>query len=240
MFGSDILISRGFKSQVYSSLTFYCAWIESNPHILIFWERDINSGITSAIKNDRFIKLESGALREFCGGTIIDGVHVDAAGHELPIRENGTDSEITENSADEIIISAPCVDNEETLKSKLKCFQEFLAMNCSTPPIVDDYDDERDPNWSMSALREVFLNVNCFGDAVMNLRQYPWQNMKKKTVINEFNSEWERAIRTVRENKLDRKFVARSHVASGSRISFPRSYQERCSSNNKLLQLFKS
>eukprot|EP01036_Dinobryon_divergens_P026756 gene26756-35438_t len=202
VFGSDILISRGYKSPVYSSTTFYCAWLESNPHILIFWERDINSGITSAIKNDRFIKLESGALREFCGGTIIDGVHVDAAGHELPIRENGTDSEITENSADEIIVSAPCVDNEETLKSKLKCFQEFLAMNCSTPPIVDDYDDERDPNWSMSALREVFLNVDCFGDAVMNLRQYPWQNMKK-TVINEFNSEWERAIRTVRENKLD-------------------------------------
>lgn len=49
VFGSDILISMGYKSQLYPSTTFYCAWLESNPHILIFWERDINNGITSAI-----------------------------------------------------------------------------------------------------------------------------------------------------------------------------------------------
>ena len=51
-------------------------------------------------------------------------------------------------------------------------------------------------------LRKVFVNVCYFGDAVMNLRQYLWQNMKK-TVLNKLKSEWESAIRTVRENKLD-------------------------------------
>ena len=52
--------------------------------------------------------------------------------------------------------------------------------------MFDDDDDYAggDPNWSMSALRKVFVNVCYFGDAVMNLRQYLWQNMKK-TVLNE-------------------------------------------------------
>ena len=101
VFGSDILISMGYKSRLYPSTIFYCAWLESNPHILIFWERDINNGITSAIKDERYIKLESElhsslnslsisssecsvglSKKEFCGGTRIDGLRVDAAGHE--------------------------------------------------------------------------------------------------------------------------------------------------------------
>eukprot|EP01036_Dinobryon_divergens_P034447 gene34447-44509_t len=227
VFGSDILISRGYKSTLFSCTTFYCAWLESNPHILIFWERDISNGITSTINNERFIKLQSELLsafsslssecsvglskREFCGGTIIDDLLIDAAGHKLSARENETDPEIKKNCVDEIIASAPCIDlieiDEEKLQSKLKCFQEFLVMPStyfSIPPFTDaaDDDDERDSNWSMSALREVFVDVCYFGDALMNLRQYPWQNMKK-TVLNELKSEWERAIRTVREKKLD-------------------------------------
>lgn len=226
VFGLDTLFSRGYKSQLYSSSTFYCAWLESSPHILIFWERDIYNGISPAIKNGRFESGLTSAInslsncssgysnglnkREFNEGTIMDCLLIDAAGHEIPTRDSETDSEIKE-SVDESISSAPpCIDlieiDEEKLQSKLKCLQEYLVMSstyCRIPPfLMDDDDDERDPNWSMSALRDIFLNVCYFGDAVMNLRQYPWQNMKK-TVLNELKSEWERAIRTVREKKLD-------------------------------------
>ena len=218
VFGLDILIIRAYKSPLHPTSTLYCAWLESSPHILIFWERDSNNGITQAIKNGRFIDPEyerisafnslficsSGfsvglSKRGFSEETIIDGV----AGHEIPTRdsETETDSEIKENSVDD---GAPlCIDgieiDEEKLQNKLKCLSSTY---CGIPPLMDDDDDEIDPNWSMSALRDVFVNVCYLGDAVMNLRQYPWQNMKK-TALNELKSEWERAIRTVRENKLD-------------------------------------
>ena len=56
VFESVILVNKAYSSAIFPSSTLYCAWLESDPHYVIFWERHAINGITKKINRDRFIK----------------------------------------------------------------------------------------------------------------------------------------------------------------------------------------
>ena len=78
-------------------------------------------------------------------------------------------------------------------------------------------------------MRKIFDVVCPLGDALILARRNPWHDTNK-TIVNEFQSQWERAIILVYEKEMDgflSDYVAASNVAACHWFSSQYSLQER-------------
>jgi hypothetical protein len=229
VFDSVTLVSRAFSSNSFPDSTLFCAWFESDPSQLIFWERHRIDGITPKINNNRF--LRSSFLMQFDSLTCnfnneqsstktltetFQKMNLDV-NHQAPVVASTLfevlNSEqtipppikfISDEKINSLVINViNAVDSESVDKPlnffRVKTIKENNVLN--TKVLIDD-DDEIDSTRTISTLKTYFEEVYRLGDAMILARQNHWHNMNK-TILNEFKSEWEKAIISVKEKQID-------------------------------------
>mmetsp|Transcript_2688 Transcript_2688/g.3679 ORF Transcript_2688/g.3679 Transcript_2688/m.3679 type:complete len:810 (+) Transcript_2688:55-2484(+) len=206
VFHSFILVSKAFASSNFSS-TLYCAWIETHPSVIIFWEWSPIDGITDKINQDRFTRFKSLGiaspihpkisaptnenLDKFSNSKIAVSEFV----RELSITSVTEMNNLTDNKVNSNINEREC-----EARDRRKVIEEFLANSTDFSALSIDDDDTID---TMSTLQDIFDDVCPLGDIMIAARRNQWQNMNK-IILNEFKSKWEGAIAHVKETKADK------------------------------------
>jgi hypothetical protein len=228
--------------------------VESNPSEVIFWERNINCGITADINKNRFkntMTIQANQKSVSDRGTPYDGISsvidnfsqqtmisaallfqppqgcfepfnkennttlvinskdndnnvaiiVEDSRNELSKEERKEEKEENEEKEELEKKNSPEPNNDLFRKEVIKHFLSDGALTLETLFLVDD-DDEVDPSGTIHALRNIFEEVCPFGDALILARQNPWHTMNK-TILNEFKSQWEKAIMVVKKEEMD-------------------------------------
>ena len=202
VFGSIIMFSRAFVSGIFPLTTLFCAWLESSPFEVIFWERHVRDEIIIDINKNRFkntmtVELNQKSIPDEnnttavinsteneCNAAVIE----EYSRNDLP-KEEGKHCPGMSDNGDLVRM--------EVIKTYL--LNEAFTSQCSF--LVDD-DLEADYSGTIHALRDIFDEVCPLGDALILARQNPWHNMNK-TILNEFKSQWGKAIAVVKEEELD-------------------------------------
>jgi hypothetical protein len=125
-------------------------------------------------------------------------------------------------------MAAKETDNNLFRMGSIKHFLSREALNSATFFLIDDDDEVNSSGRTIYALRKIFDVVCPLGDALILARRNPWHDTNK-TIVNEFQSQWERATMLVKEKEMD-GFLSDStwlqamwlHV-----IGFPRSIRSK-------------
>eukprot|EP01035_Chromulina_nebulosa_P003924 gene3924-5360_t len=202
VFDSDILISRAFFSENFPGSILFCAWLESDPTHVIFWEKQSLDGITSNINNKRFLtsNVQNESFKNNSNCHISGGSTTESLVETFQKHNNGNDpSKSSPVYAEETDLLGENFEQHVT-RCRIK---DFLADEhpCFSK-ILNDDDDEIDPTETISQLRPVFDEVCPLGDAMILARKNRWHNMNK-TILNEFKSKWEEAIIRTHEKHLN-------------------------------------
>ena len=224
VFDSVILVSRAFVSNNFSSSTFFCAWLESDPTEVIFWERDKSYGITEQIIEKRF---QSG----YCWNdqSIFDSnlsiqsqrLYTEERSKESRVRSEAFQSQKSKSAAENIATTALRIENTnprvDAFTSKFSSEVYDADNNLLRMEIIKDFlsgesfnlvrllyndDDEVDSSGTIYKMRSIFDEVCLLGDALVLSRQSLWHNMNK-TILNEFKCKWEQAIMVVKSEEID-------------------------------------
>jgi len=207
---NNIIVSKGFTNICINS-TFYCAWMEHRPDIVIFWEIDNSfESITYEIRKERFRILSNFIFTISISNK--DQI-IPIVDHDISHRECVEDTNVEIDMLNKLNLSNKHVHDpdESILDTKTQYlesvlnFNEFIYENNDNCMQLIDDDNEYDPTGSISNIRKLFQKLCSFGDAVIAIHQYSWCNMNK-TILNEFKAEWEDVITNVRDKDIDGLF----------------------------------
>ena len=208
-FDSVVLVSRAFISNKFPSSTLYCAWLETNPSLVIFWERNPTDGVTDNINQERFTRFAS-----LGSAHLVESKHVGHPASSLesvPNKNIGSFPDLSGRfrnlsiiSLSETVTDNNCSFNEAEYGALdfMRVIQEFLSNSAeyTTTLLIDDDGDESID--TILTLRSLFEDVCPLGDAMIAARHSKWQNMNK-VILNEFKSKWEEAISNVKDRIAD-------------------------------------
>jgi hypothetical protein len=196
--------------------TLFCGWLESQPNLIILWEKSAALGVSYTLYDYRF-------NNNFNNENLINQLSVSEKiifDSNLILSENNSNQNAkTSNFCDSSITSKKQLNNVENeinivndcsfqqqqqlyinlLPIDYKDVLEALLLNMNVH-LIDD--EDFDTSGTLNNLRESFDELGELYDIALENKSLKWRNMDK-TLLNELKASWKEALSLVEEESLD-------------------------------------